>query len=139
MCAWVCLKRTILKCSLWGFLEELTPIIYHSNHYCSIIHPRIQFSPSPPFCSFPLVFFGVIPKIDFLQAFVSSSPFGEEPGWNKLKCVEMCAFPLNIFFPPLFSKLIYFLIEGELLYRFLVFSVKPQHEWAIGVHISLLS
>ena len=29
-----------------------------------------------------------------------------------------------------------FLIEGELLYRILLFSVKPQHESAIDIHIS---
>ena len=33
--------------------------------------------------------------------------------------------------------LIYFFIEGLLLYRILLFSVKPQHESAIGIHISL--
>ena len=31
---------------------------------------------------------------------------------------------------------IYYFIEGQLLYRMLLFSVKPQHELAIGVHIS---
>ena len=35
-----------------------------------------------------------------------------------------------------FEKFIYFLIEGYLLHRILLFSVKPQHESAIGVHIS---
>ena len=35
----------------------------------------------------------------------------------------------------LFYFLIYFFIE--LLYRILLFSVKPQHESAIGIHISL--
>ena len=34
------------------------------------------------------------------------------------------------------SFLIYFLIGEQLLYRILLFSVKPQHEWAIGVHLS---
>ena len=29
-----------------------------------------------------------------------------------------------------------FLIEGQLLYRTLLFSVKPQHDSAIGIHIS---
>ena len=37
----------------------------------------------------------------------------------------------------LFFKLIYFFIEGLLLYRILLFSVKPQHESAIGLHIML--
>ena len=32
-----------------------------------------------------------------------------------------------------FFKLIYLLIEGLLLYRILLFSVKPQHESAIGI------
>ena len=32
--------------------------------------------------------------------------------------------------------LIYFFIEGELLYRILLFSVKAQHESAIGIHIA---
>ena len=31
---------------------------------------------------------------------------------------------------------IYFFIEGQLLYRILLFSVKPQCESAIGIHIS---
>ena len=39
----------------------------------------------------------------------------------------------------LFFKLIYFLIEGQLLYRILLFSVKYQHESAISVHMSLPS
>ena len=34
------------------------------------------------------------------------------------------------------SDFIYFLIEGWLLYRILLFSVKPQHESAIGIHVS---
>ena len=33
-----------------------------------------------------------------------------------------------------FLFLIYFFIEGYLLYRTLLFSVKPQHESAIGIH-----
>ena len=36
----------------------------------------------------------------------------------------------------MFCFLIYFLIEGLLLYRILLFSVKPQHESAIGMHVS---
>ena len=36
-----------------------------------------------------------------------------------------------------FFFLIYFLVEGYLLYRILLFSVKPQHESAIGIHIPL--
>ena len=35
-----------------------------------------------------------------------------------------------------FKNFIYFLIEWYLLYRLLLFSVKPQHESAIGIHIS---
>ena len=35
-----------------------------------------------------------------------------------------------------FKKFVYFLIEGQLLYRSLLFSVKPEHESAIGIHIS---
>jgi len=31
----------------------------------------------------------------------------------------------------------FFLIEGQLLYGILLFSVKPQHESTIGIHISL--
>ena len=31
---------------------------------------------------------------------------------------------------------VFFLIERLLLYRILLFSVKPQHESAIGIHIS---
>ena len=30
-----------------------------------------------------------------------------------------------------------FFIEGELLYRILLFSVKPQYESAIDIHLSL--
>ena len=37
-----------------------------------------------------------------------------------------------------FFFFIYFFTEGELLYRILLFSVKPQHESAIGVHMLLL-
>ena len=32
-----------------------------------------------------------------------------------------------------------FLIEGQLLYRIMLFSVKPQHESVIGIHMSPLS
>ena len=35
----------------------------------------------------------------------------------------------------LFKKIIYFLMEGYLLYRILLFSVKPQHASAIEIHI----
>ena len=28
----------------------------------------------------------------------------------------------------------YFIIEGQLLYRILLFSVRPQHKSAIGIH-----
>ena len=44
-----------------------------------------------------------------------------------------------LFFPHFFSFLIYFLIEGYLIYRILLFSVKPQHESAIGVYIYIPS
>ena len=30
----------------------------------------------------------------------------------------------------------FFLIEGKLLYRILLFSIKPQHKSAIGIHVS---
>ena len=36
---------------------------------------------------------------------------------------EVCIFLINLFF-----------IEGSLLYRILLFSVKPQHESAIGTY-----
>ena len=36
----------------------------------------------------------------------------------------------------LFLKFISFLVEGQLLYRILLFSVKHQHESVIGIHIS---
>ena len=35
-----------------------------------------------------------------------------------------------------FFKVLYFCIEGYLLYRILLSSVKPQHESAIGIHTS---
>ena len=35
-----------------------------------------------------------------------------------------------------FYKYIYFLIDGQLLYRILLFSLKYQHESAISIHIS---
>ena len=35
-----------------------------------------------------------------------------------------------------FLKLIYFLIEGYVLYRIMLFSAKPQQESVIGIHIS---
>ena len=38
----------------------------------------------------------------------------------------VCYFFINLFF-----------IAGQLLYRILLFSVKPQHESAIGIHVSL--
>ena len=38
---------------------------------------------------------------------------------------EVCIFLINLFF-----------IEGSLLYRILLFSIKPQHESAIGICIS---
>ena len=47
---------------------------------------------------------------------------------------------LSFFYSPVvfifFIKFIYFFIEWQLLYRTLLFSFKPQHESAIGVHIS---
>ena len=43
---------------------------------------------------------------------------------------------LNLFSFHLFIFLIYFSIEEKLLYRILLFSVKPQHESATGIHIS---
>ena len=46
--------------------------------------------------------------------------------------------PGNIFFPPWRKILFLFFIERKLLYRILLFSVKPQHESAIGIHISPL-
>ena len=39
----------------------------------------------------------------------------------------------------IFLFLIYFFIEGLFLYRLLLFSVKPQHESARGIYISLPS
>ena len=42
----------------------------------------------------------------------------------------------NYFFTVSFFKFVYFLIEGEVLYRILLFSVKPQHESAIGIQMS---
>ena len=39
----------------------------------------------------------------------------------------------------LLKKFIYFLIEEWLLYRILLFSVKPQHESAMGIHTYILS
>ena len=47
----------------------------------------------------------------------------------------------GLFFPfskSLFVGTLFFLllIEGYLLYRILLFSVKPQHESAVGIHIS---
>ena len=33
---------------------------------------------------------------------------------------------------------IYFVTEGYLLYRILLFSIKPQHESAIGIYLFLL-
>ena len=40
---------------------------------------------------------------------------------------------LSILIPVFFFLFIYFLIEGELLYRILLFSVRPQHESSIGI------
>ena len=44
--------------------------------------------------------------------------------------------PADFFMLSLFFFLVYFFIEGWLLYRILLFSVIPQHESAIGIHIS---
>ena len=40
------------------------------------------------------------------------------------------------FHRPFFFFFFNFFIEGKLLYRILLFSIKPQHESAIGIHIS---
>ena len=37
----------------------------------------------------------------------------------------------------IFLYFVYFLTEEYLLYRILLFSLKPKHESAIGIHISL--
>ena len=50
------------------------------------------------------------------------------------EALDIRVFP---FISDLFLKLIYFFIEGYLLYRILLFSVKLQHESAIGIYISL--
>ena len=62
--------------------------------------------------------------------------------WTWISCVAGRFFtdwatreaPFHCIYVHLFK--IYYLIEGKLLYRILLFSVKPQHESAIGIHIS---
>ena len=56
---------------------------------------------------------------------------GVAKSWTRLSDRTTTKMSWSLFF------LIYFLVEGYLLYRILLFSVKPQHESAIGIHIPL--
>ena len=54
---------------------------------------------------------------------------------SSLELLKTCGMKthVQVFF---FFSINLFFIEGQLLYRIWLFSVKPQHESAIGIHIS---
>ena len=56
--------------------------------------------------------------------------FFYDPGGDVFKMIQAHFIDCALYF-----FLIYFFIEGSLLYRIFLFSVKPQHESAIGIDI----
>ena len=76
-----------------------------------------------------IVFFSLIFFIDIFYVFNSY-------GYDLLLLVYIFFSSQAINFQQEYFKKSFFLIGGQLLYRILLFSVKPQHESGIGIHIS---